>query len=220
MDFELHLGDCLPILKAMPDKSVDCVITDPPYGTGQWKREKSGLGSNPTASYSKEEWDVWNVGYLKECLRISRNCIAMFVPTNHLNECLQLGNARLFAYVKSDPRPRFSGQPSYGFEPILVFGKYNPIGGVDYMMDSSPRLNRDSDGTGHPHQKPIGVMRWLVNLVSNPNDTILDPFAGSGSTLVACGELGRKSIGIEQNAGYYQIAKQRTERAYAQKTMF
>ena len=72
----------------------------------------------------------------------------------------------------------------------------------------------------HRTEKPIGIMRWLVKTYSNKNQTILDPFMGSGTTGVACAELGRKFIGIEIDPDYFEIAKKRIETAYAQKVMF
>jgi site-specific DNA-methyltransferase (adenine-specific) len=80
-------------------------------------------------------------------------------------------------------------------------------------------MNRDVL-TGHPSQKPIRLLRVLVSNFTNPTDTILDPFMGSGTTGVACAQLGRKFIGIEIDPDYFEIARKRIETAYAQRVMF
>lgn len=84
-------------------------------------------------------------------------------------------------------------------------------GGADWLEASAPRLNRDREATGHPHQKPLKIMRWLVGLISSRDQVVLDPFAGSGSTLVACHKTGRNAIGIEQSAEYIPIITKRLE---------
>lgn len=118
------------------------------------------------------------------------------------------------------------------FEPILWFMKPYKIGGTiadniienevgayneKIILDSFSQLPNNlinfhslkSDTGLHPTQKPIELMKYLIQLVSIEGQTILDPFAGSGTTLLACKELKRNFIGIEQNKGYYEIAKQR-----------
>lgn len=118
------------------------------------------------------------------------------------------------------------------FEPILWFMKPYKIGGTiadniienevgayneKIILDSFSQLPNNlinfhslkSDTGLHPTQKPIELMKYLIQLVSIEGQTILDPFAGSGTTLLACKELKRNFIGIEQNKDYYEIAKQR-----------
>jgi DNA modification methylase len=87
---------------------------------------------------------------------------------------------------------------------------------MDWMMASAPRENRDAEAVGHPHQKPLRVMRWLVDLCAPPAAAILDPFMGSGTTGVACVQTGRKFIGIEIDPGYFEIAKKRISEAQLQ----
>ena len=123
-------------------------------------------------------------------------------------------------WIKPDPRPRFQMQPSYGFEPIVSFGPLQAIGGTDYIIQSTPRLNRDADGTEHPHQKPVQVIDWLLALASTPGATVFDPFMGSGTTGVACVRTGRNFIGCEIDPTYYAIAQRRIAEAQLQPPLF
>jgi len=202
-------GDCIDVLRELPDRSVDAVVADPPYGTGAWRRGVCGAGSDCSAHLEREDWDEWSTEWLSEAKRIAPTII-MFLPQLRLVSASEaLPGARLCLWVKPDPRPRFGGQMSYGFEPILAHGKLQPIGGPDYRTASAPRANRDTEAAGHPHQKPLSVVRWLVALACPEGGTVLDPFLGSGTTAVACVETGRHFIGIERDAGYCAIAEQR-----------
>jgi site-specific DNA-methyltransferase (adenine-specific) len=217
----LYNADCLAVLPQLAAGSVDAVVTDPPYGTGAWKRSVSGAGGDPRAIHTLETWDVWRTDWLDTAWVKSRGRVLMFCATTNLPSVFDWAGTRpwrLFAWSKSDPRPRFSGQPAYGFECLVAVGGYEKIGGVDWVRASAPRINRDRDGTGHPHQKPIAAAEWACSLASAANALILDPFMGSGTTGVAAIKTGRKFIGIELDAGYCEIAKKRiveAEEAFA-----
>ena len=214
--FTLHHGDCLDILRSLPSGSVDAVVTDPPYGTGAWLREKSGAGRDCRAVHSKEAWDVWDTAWLDEAWRVSGGRVALFCATVNLPSLFAWcgdRNWRLCIWRKPDPRPRFGGQPSYAFECLVLIGGYEKVGGQDLFTASSPKVNNNGDRREHPHQKPIAVMEWAVRLGAPEGGTILDPFMGSGTTGVACMKTGRKFIGIEIDKGYYDIAKRRIEEA-------
>lgn len=87
----------------------------------------------------------------------------------------------------------------------------------NYLINSTVAANYTGDVlTGHKSQKPIGLLRKLVIYLSKPGDVILDPFAGSGTTGVACFQTGRNSILIEKNPSYYEIAKKRLDIIQAQ----
>jgi len=202
----------------MPAASINAVVTDPPYGTGQWLRMESGCGSVPKAKHSREQWDVWDTKWLDEARRISRGPIAFFLPTREVGNAIRYAEEngepwRLLAWCKSDPMPMFTKQVAYGFEPVILLRDKMARGGRDWCEGSTPRLNRDRDATGHPHQKPFKVVCWLCEMVAEHGDTILDPFAGSGTTLVACMKTGRKGIGIESDHKYIPIIHRRCKDA-------
>jgi DNA modification methylase len=86
---------------------------------------------------------------------------------------------------------------------------------IDYARAKAVR-----DGKQHPTQKPVEVMEWCLQELPRQTHTILDPFMGSGTTLVACAKLGRRGIGIEIDPGYFDIACERVRKAYAQPDLF
>lgn len=128
--FDCHHGACLPWLRSLPDGCCDAAISDPPYGTGQWQRAESGAGSDCRAVHSIEEWDIWNPAWITEALRVSRGAVLTFLPQTRLEEMFAFGRSigvptRMLLWIKTDPRPRFQGQPAYGFEPIIAFRPLN-----------------------------------------------------------------------------------------------
>jgi site-specific DNA-methyltransferase (adenine-specific) len=206
-------GDSTDVLRAMGDGSVDAVVSDPPYGTGQWQRAEAGAGADCRAVHRVEEWDVWEPSWIDAALRIARGPVLTYLPNGRVEECLAMGReralaTRLMMWCKTDPRPRFSGQPAYGFEPIVAFRALDG-GETDWCSASAPRLNRDHDGTGHPHQKPVEVDRWLVRLCSPPGGVILVPHGGSGTTGVAALAEGRRVILCERVPEYAAISRAR-----------
>ncbi|MFN4073531.1 MAG: DNA-methyltransferase [Thermus sp.] len=219
MRLELHHGEALEVLARLKTGSVGAVITDPPYGTGGWKRPGAGLGSDPRGFWTREAWDEWSLAWLPEALRVSTGPVVFFLPQERLEEALAFARSRglpyrLLFWAKPDPRPRPQG-PAYGFEPILAIRPL-PGKGKDYLLASSPRPGRDGEATGHPHQKPVRVMGWLVELASRPGEVVLDPFMGSGSTGEAALRLGRGFIGVEREASWYQVAQKRLQSALLQ----
>ena len=81
-------------------------------------------------------------------------------------------------------------------------------------------IRKGDDVRQHPTQKPLGVMEWCINHLPASTETILDPFMGSGTTLVACAKMGRKGIGIELDPDYFEVACERVRKAYAQPDLF
>ena len=185
-------GDCLEVMKGIPDKSVDLVLTDPPYGIGA---DKMTMGSG-RHKWDKNinDWDniIPKKKYFNEIFRISKNQIVWggnyfteyLKPSHHwliwdkLNPNLSFAEAEL-AWVNNGKRVRIFKQYSANLE------KY------------------------HPTQKSLELMKWCVEKFSDENDLILDPFLGSGTTAVAAKHLKRNFIGIEISEEYCEIARQR-----------
>lgn len=205
-------GDCLDVLARMPTGSVDAVVTDPPYGTGGWLRP--GTGQKPEKQ--REAWDTWSTAWLAEAGRVCTGTIALFCPsvvllTTTMTAALPGRAPRLLFWAKPNPLPRYDRRPAYGFEPIVTFGSLHKVGGKDWFEASAPRHDR-----GHPHQKPVTLMRWLCRLVTPPGGHVLDPFTGSGTTGVACMLEGFQFTGIERETEYVALANRRITDAAAQ----
>jgi DNA modification methylase len=219
-DATLYLGDCLEILPTLP--KVDAVITDPPYGiSGAQNTKNADRECGKKNAYGTF---IDSVDYVASvcapAVRLALEGAKRGVVTP--------GNACVTMY----PRPQSFGcfyQPaSIGLQPwgradaqpILYYGKH-PLGGIalpgskcSYQLTEAPDVN------GHPCPKPTRAMVWLVSAASLPGELVLDPFMGSGTTGVACAQLGRKFIGIEIEPKYFDIACRRIEQAYAQGKLF
>lgn len=189
-------GDCLEVMKGIPDGAVDLVVTDPPYGIG--------------LDYGGYEDSLDGVRHISSTVIPELRRVARLVLVTP-------GVTSQYEYPKPDwcmawHYKSYDSRCPYGFnqwQPILVYGKdwTVPFG---CRPDAIEHLEC-SQKNGHPCPKPIGFMRKLINrfLHQNTPNIILDPFAGSGTTLVAAKQLGRKYIGIEINPDYCKIAEQR-----------
>lgn len=193
-DCQLYLGDCRDILPHLP--KVDAVITDPPYGIG--------IAANPVRQmHEKMDWDST-------------------VPDHDLiNSIVYAGDTSIIWGGNY-----FNLPPSQCF---LVWDKVQP---QDFSLAMCEQAWTNKKGPAkmhrqsvlsyrktHPTQKPIELMLWCIEQAGNPQ-TILDPFMGSGTTGVACVQMGRKFIGIEREPKYFDIACKRIEQAYAQPDFF
>jgi DNA modification methylase len=199
---ELHLGDCLEFMKTMPDKSVDAVITDPPYGINYI----NGGGRNPKNGWrdfrEDGEWDKLKPTkeYLNNILRVGKVIIVW--GGNYFADMLPPSQQWL---VWDKGQREFS----------LADGEL-----AWSSIDKAVRIFSKSRGSMlkengyHPTQKPISLMKWCIELAAA--DTIFDPFMGSGTTGVACVQTGRNFIGCEIDEGYFKIAEKRIHDAQQQ----
>lgn len=215
----VYCGDCLEILKDVPDKSIDLLVTDPPYELG--KNKGGGL-------YHKREW-------LKN---VSKANLDNFNPHEFLNIIkpkLKIFNAYIFCskellvdYIN------FCQENGYKWD-ILIMAKNNPIPTKNnkYLSDkeyilfiresgayfnnnlpfesyfSVKRVNVKPSTFGHPTEKQESIIKSFIEVSSKENDLILDPFLGSGTTAVACLNTNRKFIGIEKEKKYCEISENR-----------
>jgi site-specific DNA-methyltransferase (adenine-specific) len=196
----LYLGDCLQIIKTMEDKSVDAIITDPPYGLGI------------------AEWDnVIPVSALSDFIRISRGVIIWFGAGKKLVEQITSFSNKPERVMIWNPKFTFSkdnnGGIFYRYHPIYCWNMPDKAVGLKWdVLDDHTETGND---WYHPACKPVSLIRKLLQL-TNIGDTILDPFMGSGTTGVACEQTGRKFIGIEIDNAYYAIAEKRIKDAHQQ----
>jgi DNA modification methylase len=201
---ELYLGDCLEILPTLP--KVDAVITDPPYGIGG--SPKRGGAAEGTLDYSKSTggvvfpWDKRDDSWIE----LFNGPAAVFCSPSSISTLAPLMRADgMIVYVKTNPHPCGSS-----FEPCLTRGL--GVGGRHVAAYNA------ENGQQHPTQKPESVMRFIV--ARSAAKVVLDPFMGSGTTGVACMNLGRKFIGIEIEPKYFDIACERIDNAQRQRRIF
>ena len=212
MNTTLWQGDCLELMKNIPDGSVDLVLTDPPYG------KKADKGTNGFG-YAKNRrygggWDSKRPSkkVFNEMLRIGKNVIIF--GGNYFADILPPSNHWIFWDKKGDiafQNPFADGELIY-----TTFKK--PIKRIVFKQQGF--ITDSNDKRYHPTQKPSELVEMLIKEYSKEGDTILDCFMGSGTTGIACVNTGRRFIGIEKEQKYFEIAKQRIEEAafsYAQK---
>ncbi len=216
----LYLGDCMDIMKTIEDKSIDLVITDPPY-----KIETSGGGLYTQADkqYVKElnsMKDGFSEDVLDELCRIMKKInIYFFCSQKQIIPLLDYFvkkkkcNWNLLTWHKTNPIPACGNKYLTDTEFILffrekgvkVYGNYN----TKFTYYVTPLNQKDKKKYGHPTIKPQEILLNLVANSSQEGDTVCDPFMGSGSTGVACKNLNRDFIGIEVDNNWYQIAQNR-----------
>ena len=212
-DATLYLGDCRDILPTLVRKKGICVLTDPPYGIDYGKRMKGngdgagGLDANGWKDYGEFTWDKQRPARETFDLIRAFGEAQIIWGGNYFTDLLPPTMQWLIwdkcqrDFSLADFEVAWSSQQSAG----RIF---------DYS-----RFHALKDGREHPTQKPIQVMQWCIGFLP-PKDTILDPFMGSGTTGVACANLGRSFIGIEIDPGYFDIACRRIEEAYRQPRLF
>ena len=204
----LMQGDCLELLKDIPDGSVDMVLTDPPYGKKSDKGT-NGFGVAKTRRYTSE-WDKKTPPkevFDKICT-VSKN--AIIFGGNYFANMLPISNCWIFWDKKGDiafQNPFADGELIY-----TTFKK--PVKRIVFRQQGF--ITDSKDKRYHPTQKPTELLEFLIREYTNPGDTVLDPFMGSGSTGVACVNTGRKFIGMELDPVYFEVAKRRIEEAQAQ----
>lgn len=209
MSVEIVHGDCLEIMTAMGDGSVDAIVTDPPYGVGlgvgkDKRGGKHGLGKDAYlgSGDTYDEFVAEIVPRLNLALAKAKRAAVFTGP--HIQE-----QAKATA-IGGVYCPAGSGRHAWGFKtflPILFYGKAPDLnkGAKPNILKSSAR----SEKNGHPCPKPLEWMLWLVQLTTRPGELVVDPFCGSGTTAVACAMTGRRFIGIEREATYVEIARRR-----------
>ncbi len=238
---KLHLGDCLEYMKSMPDKSVDAVITSPPYnktgfrdgnagGAHKWNADiaYSAYADNmPETSY----W-AWQLDILDECNRVLVDGGSVFY--NHKvrryngvahHPLTELTNTHLTFYQqilweREGTVDRNSAYLDPTTELILWFVKGRPkVNKADAFYKSEVWKIGYARDNSHPAPFPIKLPQNCMLLSTNPGDTIFDPFMGSGTTGVACVQTGRNFIGCELDPEYYAIAEKRIADAQLQTRM-
>ena len=223
-------GDCLEVMKTLPDASIDAIITDPPYGTTQ------------------NTWDSiipLDIMWVQLKRIVKQNGAITLFSQNPFSAVLVSSNINMFKYNWIWQKPQGTGHlnskkyPLKNHEDICVFSfkphKYNPqmskgkpytikSGRASSNYGSQVQVVTENQGLRypktvlqfspdknklHPTQKPIALLEYLIKTYTNEGDTVLDFTMGSGTTGVACKNLNRNFIGIELDSKYFAIAGKR-----------
>jgi len=237
-------GDCLVEMDKIQDGSVDLILCDPPYGTTackwdsvipfepMWKQlnriiKANGaivlFGSEPFSSYLrisniknyKYDW-IWNkkVGANFGCVK--------YQPLKIHEICSVFNKHKYYPQKTYDTQKPFGKiiQTESDVSPSKTL-KNKRCQGYPKSIQVFPRVNNLVDGYfGHPTQKPVALMEYLIKTYTNESETVLDFTMGSGTTGVACKNLNRDFIGIELDETYFNIAKDRIENHVVQTELF
>jgi len=197
--FTLHNGDCLEYMKSLQTGSIDAVISDPPYGV----------------DFRGNDWDSFIPSWIEQARRVSKLVVFTTAPVT------------LWDYPRPDwvacwHRTAAKSRSLQGgfnhWSPIVIYGDVKFP--VDVFYNNAMITAMDNKGVNHPTPKPVKLYKWLVANCAQPGGVVLDPFMGSGTTGIACLQLGRRFIGCEISAEYFAVAEKRIKQAALQPGLF
>ena len=207
-DATLYLGDCLEIMPTLGN--VDAVVTDPPYGISEAAGKNKSRSNLATAKdYGYSEWDA------KPC---SPEIITLM---REISQYQIIFGGNYFALPLSScwlVWDKMNGNSDFADCELAWTNLPQAVRLIQWRWHGMIRKGREQ--RSHPTQKPLGVMGWCIQQLPNDTQTILDPFMGSGTTGVACMNLGHKFIGIEIEPKYFDIACKRIDQAQRQGQLF
>jgi len=197
-------GDCGEELKLYPDNHFDLILTDPPYGIGESNEKNLSRRklAKPT-DFGHYDWDkeIPSADIFKEMIRVSKNQIIFggnyFIEHLHNSSCWIVWDKDNGDNDFADCELAWTS-----FKSAVRLFKWRWNGMLQERMNwKEKRL--------HPTQKPMELFRWILKKYTEPGDLVCDPFMGSGTTVIACNQLGRRCVGIEINDEYCSIAQKR-----------
>ena len=201
-DCTLYQGDCAVILPQLPD--FDLILTDPPYGINA----AAGIGKFGVAKFKDCTGDTWDNTTPPQWL-------LGLVLTKGTNQIIFGGN-----YFNLPPSScwlvwdKDNGKSDFADCELVWTSFSSAVRKIRYRWQGMLQENmKYKDYRQHPTQKPVAVMRWIIENYSSKDSTILDPFMGSGTTLVAAKQLGREAVGIEISEKYCEIARKKLAEA-------
>lgn len=218
--------DVREVFKTIPDNSIDLVVTDPPYKTTS--RGNAGTSGGMLQKDINKKGQVFKHNnikpqeYIPELYRVLKDGSHCYIMTNHVNlqEMLNVATESGFKFIKCliwDKGNKIMGQYYMSsFEYILFLRKgkakkINHCGTADILRVPNIKLKGEDGKNLHDTEKPVELMKIMIDNSSQEDDIVFDPFMGIGSTGVACLELNRRFIGVELDEVYFPIAKNRIE---------
>lgn len=231
----IHHGDCYDYLSDLAANSVDHVITDPPYSQHVHDNSMGGAGVDVSASRDlgfDHITEAQRRVYAQQFVRVAKRWILVFSDhegSTAWRRAIEEASGEFVRYgiwVKRGATPQFTGdRPAVGHEVIVI--AYAPDRGGRMRWNGGGRhavwevsVARNESSKRHPTQKPLTLMQALIRDFTDQGETILDPFAGSGTTLVAAKQLGRSPVGCEQNKEWVDVCVERLGDCRAQGDLF
>lgn len=243
----IHKGDCIELLRQVPDNSVDLIFADPPYNlqlNGELYRPNQtkvdAVNDEWDKFESKEDYDRFTTAWMKECYRVLKDTGSFWVIGTYHNifrvgTILQNTGFWILndvVWVKPNPMPNFKGTRFNNAHETLIWATKSKSSRYTFHYHSLKAMNDDlqmrSDwwipicqGTerikvngvkAHSTQKPAELLLRIILSTSNPNDIVLDPFSGSGTTSAVAKRLGRQYIAFDREEFYVQVAKDRLDK--------
>lgn len=236
MNYSLILGDCLTEMKKMPDRYVDVIFTSPPYndsGVSESDKANRRHFKYENAEY-REDWFEWQCECIDEMLRITKRHVLYNVQpilSNKTDVYKLIGKYadkidNILIWYKPNAQPQHYPHRIANFYEMVLILKGKNFDKLWITSDGYTNVIKQNINPNHDFSDKHGaVMSQLfsdeiIYQFSKEGETVLDPFCGLATTGVSCSKYGRDFIGIEIYEPYYEIAKQRMEKATSQISIF
>lgn len=218
--------NAIEFMKTLGNESIDLIVTDPPYKvTARGSAGNSGGMMQKKLSMQGKIFkhnDIKPIDYIPEFYRLLKDGSHCYIMTNHVNlqEIINVATEYGFRFIKSliwNKGNKIMGQYYMSqFEYILFFRKgkgkkINKCGTADILNVPNKKTKDENGKNLHDTEKPVELMKILVENSSQVGELVLDPFVGVGATAIACKELDRQYMGIELDEHYYNIAVHRID---------
>lgn len=235
-EITLYNQDCISAMKEIKPGSIDLIVTDPPYNLGNFmKKRDTNLNKMRENFFASAGWDGMEFedwvksmdAFFKESARVIKKggTMIVFMAIIKVETIIRLAEQNGFYYKttgiwhKTNPMPRNMNLHFVNSTEAWIYftykkktGTFNNGGAMFHdFIETSVTPNGERKYGKHPTQKPESLIRHFIEILSNPNDTVLDPFMGSGTTGVVAKKTDRDFIGIELNKDYFDIAKNRIQ---------
>jgi DNA modification methylase len=244
---KLHQGDCIELLKKIPDNSVDLIFADPPYNlqlNGELYRPNQTKVDAVDDAWdkfdSKEEYDKFTTLWMKECHRILKTSGSFWVIGTYHNifrvgailQNIGFWILNDIIWIKTNPMPNFKGTRFNNAHETLIWATKSKSSNYTFHYHSMKVMNDDlqmrsdwfipicqgderikvNGQKAHSTQKPAELLFRIILSTSNPNDIVLDPFSGSGTTAAVAKRLGRRFIAFDREEFYIKVGNERLEK--------
>ena len=222
-------ADSRDVIKRIPDNSIDFILTDPPYNLGQHSTGNIPLPGRSAMNNDVADWDMIDFNpeeWVDDLIRILKPTGNLFIFTSYNQlgrwyNCLdhKFDTSNFMIWHKTNPAPKIF-KAGFLNSCEMIFTCWNKKHTWNFISQAemhnfieSPICMRPErlSSPKHPTQKPVAILKKMIEIASNENDIVFDPFMGVGSTGVAALSLGRRFIGVEINKDYYQAGKKRIE---------